>query len=274
MLKRSKVDVTFDGTIPEVYDRFLGSLLFEPYAVDMARRVAELEPDNVLEVAAGTGIVTRRLLESLPRASRLTATDLNDPMIEHARGRIGKDSRVSWRQADALNLPFRNEEFDAVVCQFGLMFFPDKLRGMREFHRVLSPGGHLLLSVWDSFEHNPVGNIIHTMLAEVFPVDPPDFYRIPFGSHDATELRRLATDAGFTEVKIETLTLEGTSPSAGEAAIGLVRGNPVVNAIRERAPERLEEIESRTRERLAGRYGSRGLRVASQAHILTAFKVR
>ena len=272
MPHRSKADVTFDGTIPEVYDRYLGPLLFEPYAADLARRVAAVEPQNVLEIAAGTGIVTRRLLESLARTSRLTATDLNDPMIEHARKRVGNDSRVSWRQADALNLPFEDGEFDAIVCQFGLMFFPDQLRGMREFHRVLSPGGHLFLNVWDSFEHNPIGRIIHTTIAEALPVDPPDFYRIPFGSHDVAALRRLASAARFTSVKIETLSLEGTSPSAGEAAIGLVRGNPVVNTIRERAPERLEEIEARTRVRLAERYGSRVMTVRSQAHVLTGMR--
>lgn len=262
----------FDGSIPEFYDRHLGPLLFEPYAADLARRVAKLRPRNVLEVAAGTGIVTRRLLEVLPRDSRLTVTDLNEPMLEHARRRVGQDSRLSWRQADALDLPFDDGEFDTVVCQFGLMFFPDKSQGMHEFHRVLSPGGHLLLSVWDSLDNNPLGAITHTTIAEFFPVDPPEFYKTPFGFHDVAELRKVATGSGFRDVEIETLSFEAKSPSAREAAKGLVRGNPVVNAIRERAPDRLEEIERRTSQRLAERYGSRPLRIPMQAHVMTAAK--
>ena len=262
----------FDGSIPELYDRYLGPLLFEPYAVDLARRLAKLRPRNVLEVAAGTGIVTRRLLDVLPRGSRLTVTDLNEPMLEHARRRVGEDPRLSWRQADALDLPFDNGAFDNVVCQFGLMFFPDKAQGMREFHRVLSPGGHLLLNVWDSLGHNPLGAVTHATIAEFFPVDPPEFYKTPFGFHDVAELRKAAADAGFRDVEIETVAFEAMSPSAAEAAKGLVRGNPVVNAIRERAPERLEEIERRTSQRLAERYGSRPLRIPMQAHVMTAAK--
>ncbi len=262
----------FDGTIPEMYDRLLGPLLFEPFAIDLARRAGALKPQNVLEVAAGTGIATRQLLQTLPRTSRLTVTDLNDPMVAHARRRTGEDARVSWRQADAMELPFDDGEFDAVVCQFGIMFFPDKPRGMREFHRVLSAGGNLLLSTWDSIDRNPPGAIIHAALAEIFPEDPPDFYRVPFSMWDVNALRALAAEAGFRNVKIETLTLEGTSPSADDAAIGLVGGNPVINAIRERAPERVATVEARTRERLAERFGTGEIRVPVRAHVLTAIK--
>jgi ubiquinone/menaquinone biosynthesis C-methylase UbiE len=263
-------DTQFDGSIPEVYDRFLGPLFFEQYAQDVARRVSELGPKNVLEVAAGTGIVTRRLLEILPQRGTLTVTDLNPPMLYYNRAKFGNEPRVSWRQADALNLPFEDGEFDIVVCQFGLMFFPDKLQGMREFRRVLSADGTLLVSVWDSFEHNPAQAIIHEILIDAFPVDPPDFYQVPLGYHDVTELRRVATAAGFTDVRIETLVLDGTSPSASEAAIGLVRGNPVVNMIRERAPGRQAEIEDRTKERLEERFGLGPLNVPTQAHLMTA----
>jgi hypothetical protein len=152
------------------------------------------------------------------------------------------------------------------------MFFPDKARGMREFHRVLSVGGNLLLSVWDSLDRNPPGAIIHTALAEVFPEDPPDFYRLPFSMCDVNALRALAADAGFRNVKIETLSLEGRSPSASDAAIGLVGGNPVINAIRERAPELVSTVEKRTRERLAERFGAAQIEVPLRAHLLTASK--
>jgi SAM-dependent methyltransferase len=272
MLNDPRQNAKFNGTIPERYDRFLGPLLFEPFAIDLARRLGSLKPQNVLEVAAGTGIVTRALLKTLPRNGRLSVTDLNDPMIDHARRKVGEDARVSWRQADAMELPFDDGEFDAVVCQFGIMFFPDKPRGMREFHRVLSPGGNLLLSVWDSLDRNPAGATIHTALAEIFPEDPPDFYKVPFSMCDVNALRALAADAGFRNVKIETLSLEGKSPSAGDAAIGLVGGNPVINAIRERAPELVLTAEARTRERLAERFGKGEIKVPIQAHVLTGRK--
>jgi ubiquinone/menaquinone biosynthesis C-methylase UbiE len=270
MREDPRKNAKFDGTIPERYDRYLGPLLFEPFAIDLARRVEALRPQNVLEVAAGTGLVTRQLLKILPEASRLTVTDLNDPMIDYARRQVGEDSRVSWRQADAMELPFDDGEFDAVVCQFGIMFFPDKPRGMREFHRVLSTSGSLLLSVWDSIDRNPPGAIIHTALAEVFPEDPPDFYTVPFSMCDVNELRALAAAAGFRNVRIETLTLEGWSPSAAEAARGLVGGNPVINTMRERAPELIETVEARTRERLSERFGTGDIRVPVRGHVLTA----
>lgn len=265
-------DVVFDGSIPEVYDRYLGPLLFEPFAADLARRVAELQPRKVLEVAAGTGIVTRRLLEALPSKSRLTVTDLNEPMLDHARRKIGEDPRVDWRQADALELPFSDGEFDAVVCQFGLMFFPDKAKGVREFHRVLAPGGHLLLSVWDSLEANPHGTIAQSAIAEFLPVDPPQFYAIPFSYYDVAEIRKVVRATGFRSVEIETIELTGESPSAALAARGFVRGNPVVNTIRERAPDKFDAIERLAAKRLTERYGADPIRIPLRAHIVSAVR--
>lgn len=269
-LKPSLDDSLFDGSIPEFYDLHLGPLLFEPFAADLGRRVAKLRPRRALEVAAGTGIVTRQLLAALSRDSSLTVTDLNEPMLDHARQRIGEDSRVSWRQADALALPFADGAFDLVICQFGLMFFPDKARGMREFHRVLSPGGHLLLSVWDSFDHNPLGALTHTTIAEFFPVDPPEFYKIPFGFHDVGELRKLTTAAGFRNIEIETISFQAESRSATDTAKGLIRGNPVANAIRDRAPGKLKEIERTTAERLSERFGPEQLKIPIQGHVMMA----
>jgi ubiquinone/menaquinone biosynthesis C-methylase UbiE len=263
---------TFNGAIPEMYDRLLGPLLFEPFAIDLARRIETLKPQNVLEVAAGTGRVTREMLKTLPRSSRLTVTDLNDPMIDYARSQVGEDARVSWRQADAMEQPFDDGEFDAVVCQFGIMFFPDKPRGMREFHRVLAEGGNLLLSVWDSLDRNPPQAAIRIALAEAFPEDPPDFYDVAFSMCDVNALRKLAAEAGFRNVKIETITVEGRSPSAADAATGLVGGNPVINAIRDREPELVSTVEKRTRDRLAERFGTGEIKVPLRAHVVTASK--
>jgi ubiquinone/menaquinone biosynthesis C-methylase UbiE len=262
----------FAGAIPELYERKLGPLFFEPYALDLARRTAKLKPRKILEVAAGTGILTRRLVDVLPREARITATDLNEPMLDQARLRVGRDERIIWRQADALNLPFDDGAFDAVVCQFGLMFFPDKPQGMHEFSRVLAAGGHLLLSVWDSLENNPLGRISNAVIAEFFPEDPPAFWKIPFGFHDVKELKRIATAAGFIDVRIDTVRVEGSSPSADDAADGLVRGTPMANTILERAPDKFAEIVGRTSECLAAEYGASPLRVPMQAHVLTAAK--
>lgn len=263
-------DTRFKGSVPAIYDRYLGPLVFEPFAADLATRVAKIKPRNVLEVAAGTGIVSRRLLEVLPPSSRLTATDLNAPMLEIARQKIGTDSRVAFRQADALDLPFSDGEFDTVVCQFGLMFFPDKLKGLREFHRVLTAGGGLLINLWDTIEANPHGKIAHTALADTFETDPPAFYLVPFGFHDVTEIRKVVTEAGFTEVEIETIELTGESPSAADAAIGLLRGNPCIDVVMERGPERAGDIERLMAKRLAERYGDKPLRLPMRAHVVSA----
>src|SRR5215467_6200229 len=146
----------FVGSIPENYDRYLVPLIFEPYAQDIAQRV-KLEPGaRVLELACGTGIVTERVARRLDPRDRLTATDLNQGMIDIARRRLGDDERVSWQQVDATSLPFEDATFGAVVCQFGWMFFPDKPKAMREARRVLQGGGTMLFNTWDRIDRCPV----------------------------------------------------------------------------------------------------------------------
>ena len=146
-------DSEFAGSIPQLYDRYLVPLIFEPYAMDLSRRVAVLQPARVLEIAAGTGVVTRHLARELPAGTAIVATDLNQPMLDQAAAR-GTARPVEWRQADALALPFEDESFDAVVCQFGVMFFPEKSKGFSEARRVLRPGGVFVFSVWDRIEDN------------------------------------------------------------------------------------------------------------------------
>ncbi|MGB8637860.1 MAG: methyltransferase domain-containing protein, partial [Pseudolabrys sp.] len=168
-------DKKFAGSIPEFYERFLVPLIFESYALDLARRLAKTKPGAVLETAAGTGVLTRAIASALPAPARLTVTDLNQPMLDHAKGRQPADSRIEWRQADALTLPFEDRSFDAVACQFGVMFFPDKAQGYREARRVLKPGGHFFFSVWDRIEENDFADTVTQALAAVFPQDPPRF---------------------------------------------------------------------------------------------------
>ena len=235
-------DARFLGSIPELYDRHLGPVIFEPFALEMATRVGRLAPRAALEVACGTGIVTRHLLEKLPANASLTATDLNEPMLDFARGSIPADARLTWRTADAMALQFPNASFDAYVCQFGFMFFPDKLVAAREARRVLKPGSRLLFSVWDRIERNAFARIANETITGFFPSDPPKFYRTPFGWFDEAEIRTTLEAAGFTDVRAVAVTRESTSVSAHDFATGLVLGNPVSIEIAERGTASTEKV--------------------------------
>jgi 2-polyprenyl-3-methyl-5-hydroxy-6-metoxy-1,4-benzoquinol methylase len=194
-------------------------------------------------------------------------------MLEYARNKSTTRGRdVEWRQADAQQLPFPDESFDAVVCQFGVMFFPDKPRGLLEFNRVLEKSGALIFSVWDSFESNPVQSIAHSTIGTFFPEDPPDFYKVPCGMGNKAEAVRLTEDAGFEDIAIETVSLTGRSSSAQSAAQGLVKGNPVINAIRERGTADVDEIVLALARALEVRFGAGPLRVPLRAHVVTAIK--
>jgi ubiquinone/menaquinone biosynthesis C-methylase UbiE len=172
------------GSIPQDYDRSLGPLIFADYAADISHRVAACNPARVLETAAGTGIVTRRLRDVLPVSVRLTATDLNPPMLEIARTKFRAGEQVDFQPADATELPFADSSFDVVVCQFGVMFFPDKDKdkSYREVYRVLTHGGHYMFNIWDSHRHNPFGRIAHEVTESFFPADPPQFQSVPFAA--------------------------------------------------------------------------------------------
>jgi SAM-dependent methyltransferase len=183
-MKHPNVDAAFAGTIPQLYERYLVPLIFEPYAADLASRVAHCQPSRVLEVAAGTGVVTRQLVKTLPSEVSIMATDLNQPMLDQAAA-VGISRPVEWRQADAMQLPFPDGAFDVVVCQFGAMFFPDKARAFSEARRVLRPGGRFLFNVWDRIDQNEFADIVTNSLETLFPSDPPQFLtRIPHDYHD------------------------------------------------------------------------------------------
>jgi len=232
----------FVGTIPEFYDAGLGPVLFVDYARDLARRAASGAPRRVLELAAGTGIATRQLRDLLPAASSLTATDLNPPMLEIARGKFGAGESVELQPADAMALPFPAASFDAVVCQFGVMFFPDKDASYREVRRVLAPGGRYLFNVWDSHLHNPFGRIGQEIAEQFFPADPPPFYRVPFGYCQIDVIREALIHAGFRAIRVDVVRIEKQVPDFAAFARGLVLGNPMIDQIRARGgvdPERV-----------------------------------
>jgi ubiquinone/menaquinone biosynthesis C-methylase UbiE len=264
----------FVGTIPQHYDRDLGPLLFEAYADDLVARVPVHDGMRVLEVACGTGIVTRRLVERLAGRGTIIATDLNEAMFAHARKGLPGPGDAKWRHADGTSLPFESRSFDVVLCQFGLMFFPDKAAGAREAFRVLRPGGVYLLSVWEALARNPVQRLAHETLAGFFPADPPQFYTVPCNSHDTESLTGLLTDAGFVDVRFERVAKRGTSPSAADAARGLIEGNPVYTDIMQRAPHALPAIEAALAARLAHEFGDRPLHAPLHAIVVEARRPR
>lgn len=261
----------FLGSVPENYDRYLGPRIFDGYAADLATRVARLSPSSLLELAAGTGIVTRKLRDLIPDECIIVATDLNEPMLEVARSRFLSQEPVKIEQADAMELPFSDERFDAVVCQFGVMFFPDKHRSYAEVLRVMKPGGTYIFNVWDSWEENPFAGIAHRVVTEFFPDDPPGFYKVPFHYHDADEIGRAASAAGFSEIDIEHLSLKSEIPSATDFAKGLVFGNPLNEEIVARGgdPQVIcAAVASAIRDQLGSEMPLRALIVeAKKAHI-------
>ncbi|MEA2900047.1 MAG: hypothetical protein QOJ84_5662 [Bradyrhizobium sp.] len=263
-------DKTFAGSIPEIYDRFMVPLVFEPYARDLAGRLANVELRDVLETAAGTGVLTRAMATALPAQARITATDLNQPMLDHA-ARARSDERITWRQADALALPFEDQSFDAVACQFGAMFFPDKVLGYKEARRVLKPGGHFFFNVWDKIAENEFADVVTETLATMFPNDPPRFLaRIPHGYHDVATLREELTVASFAQVRIETVGDISRAPSPREPAIAYCQGTPLRNEIEARDPAGLEAATQACTEALALRFGSGPVEGRISAHVITA----
>ncbi len=264
------VDAVFSGSIPSLYDRYLGPLLFEPYAQDLANRLSALNAERVLETAAGTGIVTRALVSSLAPSVRIVATDLNQPMLDHAAKAISS-TRVSWQKADAQALPFPDRAFDAVVCQFGVMFFPDKQQAYREARRVLKPGGHFIFNVWDRIEHNELADLVTQAVADMFADDPPLFLaRTPHGYHDKQAITAELRSAGFVNVAVETLTRRSVAPTCRDPAIGYCQGTPLRNEIEARDANRLVEVTEAAASKIRARFGTGPVDGMIQAHVITA----
>jgi ubiquinone/menaquinone biosynthesis C-methylase UbiE len=266
-----EADKVFAGSIPENYDRYMVPLIFESYAADLAQRAAVLSPNAVLEIAAGTGVVTRALAPKLSPAARYTVTDLNQPMLDYAASRQGPDSRIAWRQADAMALPFENSTFDLVCCQFGAMFFPDRPSAYREARRVLKPGGHFLFSVWDRIEENAFANDVTNALAKIFPNDPPRFLaRTPHGYHDTALIRSDLDEAGFSHVEIETRAEQSRAPSPRIPAVAYCQGTLLRNEIEAREAGKLQAATDDAEAMIARRHGSGEVAAKIQAHVILA----
>jgi ubiquinone/menaquinone biosynthesis C-methylase UbiE len=266
-----ETDKLFAGSIPENYDRYMVPLIFEPFAADLARRAASLSPGAVLEIAAGTGVVTRALAPKLSPGASYVVTDLNQPMLDYAASLQPPDSRITWRQADALALPFEDAVFDLVCCQFGAMFFPDRTSAYREAGRVLKPGGHFLFNVWDRIEENVFADEVTNALAEMFPNDPPRFLaRTPHGYHDTALIRSELGDAGFSGVVIETKAEQSRAASPRIPAMAYCQGTVLRTEIEARDAGKLQAATDYAAAAIAYRHGSGEVAAKIQAHIIVA----
>jgi ubiquinone/menaquinone biosynthesis C-methylase UbiE len=265
-------NAAFVGSIPENYDRYLGPVLFEPYARDLTARLNVPEDGLLLEIACGTGIVTRRLRDSLPPTVKIVATDLNEAMMNYARRKFHPDENIEWKQADATELTFDDVTFDAVVCQFGLMFVPDKAKAAEQAFRVLKPGAEFIFSVWDAIELNDLAHTAHTTVAKYFENEPPDFYQVPFSFHDPEAIETLLRSAGFNEIQVTPVGFPSKASSAREVSRGLVHGNPIIAALRERCEARIPEIEAEVASVVAAKYGDNPVRAKMRALVCSAVR--
>ena len=263
-------DKVFAGSIPKIYDTYLVPLIFQAYADDLARRTASLPARQVLEVAAGSGVVTRALAAALPADVEIVSTDLNPAMIEHAKS-VGTQRAVEWSMADAMQLPFDDDRFDVVVCQFGAMFFPDKAHAFAEARRVLRPGGVLVFNVWDRIEENEFTDVVTNAVAALFPDDPPRFLaRTPHGYHDKAMIRHDVAQGGFRGApEIVTVTETSRAASPRIPAVAFCQGTPLRSEIETRSRSRLEEATTAAEHALARHYGTGAVEGRIQAHVVT-----
>jgi ubiquinone/menaquinone biosynthesis C-methylase UbiE len=270
MATKDEADKLFDGSIPEIYDTVLVPLIFEPYAADMARRVGLLPISRILEVAAGTGVLTRALAASLPDPVSVVATDLNEAMLKHASQR-GTPRPVDWRQADAMQLPFEAATFDAVVCQFGVMFFPEKAKAFTEVRRVLKPGGIFIFSVWDRIEENEFADVVTRALEPLFPKSPPRFLaRTPHGYCDPEVIEGHLGSAGFTaSPRFDTVIARSRAESSRIPAVAYCQGTPLRNEIAALDPARLGKATDVAAEAIASEFGSGPVDGKIQAVVVT-----
>lgn len=264
-------DKIFAGNIPAIYERFLVPMLFEPYAEDLAERLLRFGPKSLLEIAAGTGALTREIARRSGPDIRIVATDLNQPMLDQARQKLGEDGRISWQQADGMALPFEDGSFDAVLCQFGMMFMPDKVKAYREARRVLKPGGHFVFNVWDRISNNDFVTVANEALAARFPTDPPRFMeRAPHGYWDLQLIEDQLREAGFSTLKADAVEKTSRAVSAHAAAMGYCQGNPLRAELEERAPGELDDITDTVAEALQARFGQGPIEGRLRAFVLTA----
>ena len=267
------IDQRFTGSVAKIYGTFLVPLIFEPYAADLQSRISSMQPVRILEIAAGTGVVTRALAATARPDTSIVATDLNQAMLDEAAA-TGTACPVDWQRADAMALPFPDDEFDVAVCQFGVMFFPDKAKAFAEARRVLKPGGVFLFNVWDHISQNQFADTVTNALVAVFPDDPPRFLaRTPHGYHDVGTIQRDLAAGGFTSSpRIETVAARSRADSARVPAFAYCQGTPLRNEIEARDASMAAEAVDAAADAIARQFGPQAIDGRIQAHVVTIMK--
>lgn len=248
----NKEFVAFTGTIPGNYDKYMGPLFFEPYALDLAARIKGRPLKKVLEIACGTGRVTKHLRSALPNDAMLIATDLNSDMLAIAKHNLAEE-KIEFGVADAQSLPFDDNSFDLVVCQFGFMFMPDKAKAFGEIYRVLVKGGCLLFNTWDKLENNEASFIVRNAVAE--NLGDAEFYSVPFSMNNKEQIELLLNNAGFKKINLSLVKKQGTGVTAMETAKGLLLGTPAYKRIAEASKISPEQLVSISQQKLEAVYG-------------------
>lgn len=260
----------FVGEIPQNYEKYLGPLIFKEYAEDLANRITAPSGGAVLETAAGTGMATRQLRDSIPDNVRIVVTDLNADMLDVAKTKFGNHENIEFQTANALELPFEESTFDAVACQFSVMFFPNKLVALQESARVLKPGGKFYFNIWDSFEHNHFIRTVSREIAACLPKNPPDFFNTPYGYFDIDVVKKLLFEAGFSDIEISVLPRTSTAEEARQVALGYVLGTPVRLQIEKNDPESLHRIVDQVEQAIGEEFGYKSASAKMQAIVFTA----
>lgn len=263
-------DKLFAGSIPKFYEKYLVPLIFESYANDLAQRLSAEPVSKVLELAAGTGVVTRAIVEALGTDVSIVATDLNQAMLDHGSS-VLPAGNVVWRQADALELPFDDDIFDAVLCQFSVMFFPDRVKAYTEALRVLKPRGRFLFNVWDHISHNEFADTITESLTSMFPDDPPRFLaRTPHGYSDIHKIESDLKEAGFTATpKINTITALSRANDPSIPAMAYCQGTPLRNEIESRGAQILQQATEVATAAVGERFGAGPVAGKIQGHVIS-----
>ena len=259
------------GQTANHYDQFFGPLYFEPFAIEVAKRVDPTGTAVVLEIAAGTGRVTRHIRERILPSAKLIASDISEEMQAVAKKKLGHLD-IDWQNIDAQQLPFSDNSIDLVICCFGYMFVPDKTKAFAEVYRVLKPGGHFLFSTWDKLENNPASYISRCMAKQYLEEPLPASYDLPTSMSDESGIRSLLQDAGFSKLSVEKVKLLTAIPTAKEAALGFVQGGGVYDEVRKRKSGSIDEIKIRLEKELAGQFGDAPMIAPISALISQAWK--
>jgi ubiquinone/menaquinone biosynthesis C-methylase UbiE len=262
----------FAGSVPANYEKYLGPFLFEPYALDLMKRLQNRKVKNVLELACGTGRVTKHLLNLVPQDGQLVASDLNPDMIAIAKEKV-PDQKIDWQVIDAQELPFSNNSFDTIVIQYGVMFFPDKLRAFSEAHRVLEAGGLMLFNSWDSLHHNPAIEIMHNLLQSEFGDAAPNFLEQgPYSFSDRKLMRQLLEDAGFSDIRLETVQIMSRYDNADVVVKGFCEGSPLAAYLKDFDSTVKERVKQKMKEEIQRKFGAQSNEVPLQAIVCEAVK--